>query len=46
MEDRLSLQVKHMERLDSEVKELAKYMANYVTQQELHKELVDKLTYQ
>lgn len=46
IEDRIALQTKHLDRIDSEVKELVKYMSNYVTQQELSRELSDKITQQ
>lgn len=31
-EERFSVQMKHMEKLDSEIKEMNRYMANTVTQ--------------
>ncbi len=37
--------MKHMEKLDSELKEMNRYMANTVTQQELQRELADKITH-
>jgi hypothetical protein len=44
IDDKFSLQAKYLERLDTELKELTKFMSNYVLTTELQKEMADKVS--